>query len=94
MVSEIDYLAVAEALRACGHDARVEGGGAAPRLISVKIAHGRSMLWDGDVDAWFGSFVAADGDQDPAGGLEITSVTGASSPAEVSAAISAEIAGL
>jgi hypothetical protein len=87
MEAEIDYWAVAEALRARGRNAWVEGGGAAAPFLCVGIAGGRSTTWDGDADAWFASFVEADGDQGADEGLEIGSIGAASSPDEVADAI-------
>ena len=62
----------------------VEGGGAAPPLVSVASARGRSIWWDGDGAAWFGSVVEAD-DSSPSvdEGSGLTAVTGASSVADV-----------
>jgi hypothetical protein len=94
MESEIDYWRVAEAIRARGRAAWVDGGGAAPPHVSVPITRGRYTVWDGDSDAWYASFVEADGDQGADEGLEITSVTGASNPEEVAEAISAALTGL
>ena len=91
---EIDYPGVADALRARGHDARLEGGGAAPTYISVPIARGRSTWWDADEKAWFASIVEADGDPDEGEGLEVTSVTRVSDPDDVADAIAAALRGL
>lgn len=94
METEIDYPGVANALRARGHDARLEGGGAAPTYISVPIAQGRSTWWDADEKAWFASIVEADGDPDESRGLEVTSVTWASDPEDVADAITTAVRGL
>ncbi len=48
-------------------------------------------MWDGDSNAWFASFVEADGDEAADDPLEITSVTEASTPEEVAEAVSAAV---
>lgn len=94
MEPEIDCWSVAEALRARGCEACVEGGGTGPPLISVCIGGGRSTMWNGDSRAWFASFVGADGDEALDNPVAITAVAQASTPDDIAKAISATVRGL
>jgi hypothetical protein len=88
MEDEVDYWEVSEGLRARGHKAWVEGGGAAGPWVTVGITRDRTTLWEGDRDGWFGSIVEADGSPGNEEGLAIISVTSTSSVDEVADAIS------